>query len=348
MPTGIDPDNVVQIAVDERLRDATVRALNEHPAVRELAGSSAAPLEGMFPAVAIRPVDQRGAPVAQVRYNFVSPDYFSVLGISIVLGRAFTADEAQGHAQAAVISRSLANAFWPGRDPVGQVVRLARDAPAGSPLQAVRTARVVGVARNAVSGWIGTGLDRPVIYFPARLETRGMLLLARVSGNEARARARLDTDVPSALAAAPIDQIVTLNDLLAVQVYPFRAFSWVAGALGAVALVLTITGIYGVLAHLVRQRTREIGIRMALGASSHTVVRMVVRQCFILGVVGVAAGTFLALLVSKLFSTALVVVDTFDAIGYAAGVAAVLAATVAASYAPAARAARMISRSRSA
>jgi hypothetical protein len=220
------------------LRDAALRALKEHPVVRQLAGSSAGPLEGMFPAVALRPNDQRAAAAAQVRYNFVSSDYFSVLGIPIVVGRVFTADEERGHAQVAVVSQSLASAFWPGRNPVGQIVRLAVDAPAGSPLEAVRTARVVGVARNAVSGWIGTGLDRPVIYFPARLETAGMLLLARVGGSEALARARLDNDVPSALAAAPIDEIHTLNDLLAMQVYPFRAFSWVAMALGATALLL--------------------------------------------------------------------------------------------------------------
>jgi ABC-type antimicrobial peptide transport system permease subunit len=105
--------------------------------------------------------------------------------------------------------------------------------------------------------------------------------------------------------------------------------------------VLTITGIYGVLSHLVRQRTREIGIRMAFGANVQAVVRMVVRQSFLLALVGIGIGTFLALLVSKAFSSALVVVDTFDAFGYAAGAAAVLGATVAASYAPAARAARI-------
>jgi hypothetical protein len=264
-----------------------------------------------------------------------------MLGIDIERGRGFTESESRTAEAVAVVSNAFARRLFPGQDPIGRQVIITSDVPAGGDLARMHSARIIGVARNAISGWIGTGLERPVIYYPKDVEAPGMRLLARVIGNEQRARAQLDKDVQAALAAAPIDEIHTLNDYLATQVYPFKAFSWVASALGGIALLLTVAGIYGVLSYLVTQRTREIGIRMALGASVHRVVGMVVRQAFLLTGGGIVLGAVLALGASRLFRSALVIVDTFDVLGYAAGATVVLVAAILASYAPARRAARI-------
>jgi ABC-type antimicrobial peptide transport system permease subunit len=197
------------------------------------------------------------------------------------------------------------------------------------------------VASNAVSGWIGTGLQRPVIYYPKRFDAPGMHVLARVAGNEDQARQQLDAAIQGALAASPIEEIHTLNDFLVVQIYPFKAFSWVSSVLGGIALLLTLAGIYGVLSYLVTQRTKEIGIRMALGASLPMVVGLVMRQSFVFALAGIAIGTALSLGVSRVFESVLVIVDTFDIVAYASGAAAVLVAAMTASFAPARRAARV-------
>ena len=336
---GITPDSVVHILLDERTRDAAMAKLVTHPLVRELAGTWSSPLDGSFQTLAIRADGSTYS--EQAAYNFVSDRYFAILGIGIERGRAFTESESRVGEQVAVVSRAFAHRVWPGRDPVGRLVRIVSDVPTGGDLDRVRISRVIGVASNAVSGWIGTGVERPVIYYPKPLGAPGMRILARVTGNEEQARMRLDKDVQVALASAPIDEIHTLNDFLATQIYPFKAFSWVSSALGGIALLLTVTGIYGVLSYLVTQRTKEIGIRMALGASIQTVVRMVVRQSFVFAIAGITIGAALALGASRLFQTVLVVVDTFDVMGYVGGAAVVLVAALVATYAPARRAARV-------
>ena len=212
--------------------------------------------------------------------------------------------------------------------------------PRRSALARVRSARVIGVSRNAVSGWIGTGLERPVIYYPTRADSAGTKILARVSGDASQARQRIDRDI-GAVDQSAVIEIHTLEDYLAVQRWPFKIFSWAASAIGAIALLLTLIGIYGVLSYLVAQRTKEIGIRMALGASVGGVVGQVLRQSARYGVVGIVPGTVLALGVSKLFASVLFIVDTFDPAGYAFGATVVLLACLAAAWAPARRAARV-------
>jgi ABC-type antimicrobial peptide transport system permease subunit len=134
-----------------------------------------------------------------------------------------------------------------------------------------------------------------------------------------------------------INEIHTLDDYRAVQRWPFQIFSWVSAAIGVLALTLTVIGIYGMLSYLVAQRAKEISIRMALGAGLGVVVGKVLRQCLRYAVIGIAAGSILALGVSRVFASVLIIVDTFDPAGYAFGVAVVLAACVAAAWAPAQR-----------
>src|SRR6185503_7089558 len=124
------------------------------------------------------------------------------------------------------------------------------------------------------------------------------------------------------------------------QVYPFRAAYWLATAVGCIALLLTITGVYGVMSYLVSQRRKEFGIRLALGAAAETLVALVLRQSLRLAVLGIAVGVAIALGMSRLLAGSVLVADSFDARGYVIGTLAVLSACLAAAYLPSRRASR--------
>jgi ABC-type antimicrobial peptide transport system permease subunit len=125
------------------------------------------------------------------------------------------------------------------------------------------------------------------------------------------------------------------------NLYPFRMAAWIGSALGGLALVLTLSGIYGVLSYLITQRTKEIGIRMALGATTGGVIRLVLRQSGRLALIGIGLGTVLALVVSRLLASQMVLVNTFDLLAYSGGMLLVAAAALIAAYIPSRRAARI-------
>ena len=305
--------------------------------VLAVAGAVSSPLDGSFPRCrCARSASGRSC----TAYNFVSGSYFPVLGVPIVRGRAFTEAEERAGAAVAIVSASTARRLWPRRDAIGQRLQLGVEPPADGRLARVRTAEVVGVAGDAVSGWLGTGRSRPVTYFPTGVDAPGANVLARVAGDAVRTRDRLDRELSAAEPGA-VEELHTLDDYLAVQRYPFHAFSMVSAAVGAIALALTVLGIYGVLAYTVAQRTREIGIRVALGAAVADVVGAVLGQSMRLAAVGIGAGAVLALGASRLFASVLVIVNTFDPLGYLGGAAVVLLACVLAGYAPSRRAARV-------
>jgi predicted permease len=338
LPTGMRTSDVVQLVLDDHARSVVLRRLHSEAPVADIGASTQSPLDGTYPALGVRVA---GTPrIATAAVDFVDAGFFRVIDIRIVRGRAFTGDEERLALPVAVVSEATAHALWPTGDPIGQFVEQSTEPPRTSRLARVRSARVIGISRNAVSGWIGTGLSRPVIYYPTHAESPGTNIVARVIGDVSQARQRIDRDLSAADPSAVIE-MHTLDDYLAVQRWPFRIFSWAASAIGALALALTLIGIYGVLSYVVAQRTREIGIRMALGASTGLVVGQVVRQSLRYGVVGIAAGGVLALGVSKLFASVLVIVNTFDPGGYAFGAAVVLTACVAAAWAPSRRAARV-------
>jgi predicted permease len=338
LPTGMRTGDVVQLTLDDRARDAAVRRLRAEQLVSDIGASSHSTLDGMYPSLGVRVSGVPWISVAAV--DFVDGGFFRVLDIPVVRGRSFTGDEERLGAPVAVVSEAAARALWPGSDPIGQFVEQSAEPPRDSRLARVRSARVIGVSRNAVSGWIGTGLERPVIFYPTSADSPGANVLARVSGDASQARQRIDRDL-TAVDPGAVIEIHTLDDYLAVQRWPFKIFSWVSSAIGAIALALTLIGIYGVLSYVVGQRTKEIGIRMALGAGVGAVVRQVLRQSLRYAAIGIGAGSVLALGVSKLFASVLVIVNTFDAGGYVFGAGVVLSACLVAAWAPSRRAAKV-------
>jgi predicted lysophospholipase L1 biosynthesis ABC-type transport system permease subunit len=198
---------------------------------------------------------------------------------------------------------------------------------------------VVGVARTVFTWW-DEGM-RATIYSPMSVAGFNLNMLIKTrGGNVAAAMRQIDADLSAAAPGVAV-QIITAQDLVETRVYPFQAMSWAAGIIGAVALVLTISGIYGVLAYAVARRTKEIGIRMALGATAAGIVGLILKQSRRLCAIGLGIGLALAVALPTALASTLVMMDTFDVAAFSTGIAIVIAACLAASFYPARRAARV-------
>jgi predicted permease len=327
---------VFDLTMSAQHRTKAADRLRQAPGVEEVAGAWRAPLFNSLPQIAVVPSGSKAEVVAG--YNFVSPEYFSVLRIPLLRGRAFSADEAKAGAPLAVISEATARRFWPGKDALGETIAIPakrQGDPRSGRLPAFASARVIGIARDAISGFIGSGIDPSCLYFPTVAGAPGNeSLLVSVTGGKEAGRRAIDSALDQ-LGVGIADQINPLDEVLATMIYPFRVAFWIAGFLGGLALLLTVSGIYGVLSYLVSQRTKEIGIRMALGASEAAVVRMVVAQSMRLVALGAATGAGLALLVAPVFANLVEALKPYDASAYVWAVLLVMAAALGATYRPA-------------
>jgi len=337
---GLKTAGVVEMEIQEKFRARILERLASDPVVQTVVAVQSPPLDGALPTVPVVAGDSASAVGAW--YNFVSPEYFAVLEIPILRGRNFTRDEAAAGAPVAIISLATARLFWGNRDAVGQSIHIVRDPQVHTQSRVLRheSVRVIGIARDVVSCCAIQGLDKTCIYLPTTPAEDGDALLVRVHGDAEVARRKLDTEI-AAINPGAIDQIHRMDQMRAAGVYPFQAASWVCAGIGALALLLTLSGIYGVLSYLVTQRTKEIGIRVALGASTGSVTFLVLRQSMRLAGFGIALGSVLALGVSRLFAAHLVGINMFDGLAYGGGVLLVIAASAAAAYFPSRRAARI-------
>lgn len=279
-----------------------------------------------------------------VLINVVSENYFRTLQIPIVRGREFTRQEAESQAAIAVVSETAAKAFWPGQDPIGQTLTLApneRSRYAWNP--AYRHARVIGVHKDIV---VRTLLDagRPTAHFPGRRIDSGyaMIPLVRGKGSAAETVRHLEEVLAETRQAEFGARILHLLERVEWDTYPQRAASWLSSLIGAVSLLLTITGMYGVMSYLVSQRTKEVGIRMAVGATRMQVASWVLSRSVRLMAAGLGLGVFLATGTAKYFASSLgTVVDVYDAASYGIGLGIVAAATLLAAAGPTHRATRV-------
>jgi predicted permease len=267
-------------------------------------------------------------------WNVVTADYFRTLDIPIVRGHAFSPTDGTGGPAVAVVNQALAAALWPGEDPIGRSFEVT--GPRGA---TDRTLQVVGVARDAKYRWLGDE-GRPFVYVPFGQQAyeRQTLLVRHGGGTSSvpvvrRLLAELDP-------AMPIIQATTLEAYAGIGLLPQRLAGWVAGSLGLVGLLLAALGIYGVTAYHATRRTRELGIRVALGADTSSVTRLVLWQGFRLAVAGAAIGLLIAAGVSRLFASLLLGVGSLDPAAFAGSAGVFVCVTLAASWIPARRAGR--------
>jgi predicted permease len=313
--------------------DRLLAATAALPGVESAALSRMIPLEGSSMGLGGVVVDGRPGPGGRESWdpswNIVSPQYFDVMRIPLVRGRAFTDADRTGAPNVAIFDERLAEMIWPGEDAVGKTFR-----------NEGQVVTVVGVARYVMNRSLGE-TPRGFVYVPfAQRYNNSMSLFVRSSSAASLALPikGMLADLDSAL---PILDSQPLTEMVAVGLFPQRVALWVAASLGAVALLLALLGIYGVTAYGVAQRTREIGIRIALGSTSGNVQGMIVGQGMRLGISGVALGVAGAIAATRLLEGLLYGVSGSDPIALSAAGVVLLIAALLASWVPARRAARV-------
>jgi predicted permease len=269
-----------------------------------------------------------------VEIRRVTPGFFPAAGIPLLRGRLLNDGDGMREAQVVVISDALARTLFPNGDAVGQRIDPGWNEDGYEIVGVVGSIREFGIVRD----------PRPALYwpFPVPNPTRSQFFILRTAGGDPlavlpavrEALAELDRNLP-------LYDVMTLEDA-ALRGVGNRTFATVLfGAFGTLALVLSALGIFGVLAFAVEQRTREVGIRIALGASRGRVIRMVVLQGMSLVLVGLAVGVAVALMASGLLSSLLFQVAPTDPPTLALVALVALASATLASYLPARRAARI-------
>ncbi len=345
-------DTVFVEILNEPSRAAMVAAVTGQPSVQAVAASFPEPLSPPRIASgspAFAEATPAGSPVkSTLAYRFVSPEYFSVLDIGVSRGRVFTRADASSNAAVAVISESTARQIWPNGDAVGQVLRLEPDPSSEtrrdeSPLPS-QTLVVVGVVRD-VAGFRIAGYAEAGVYVPTGPEKVKTSLIVRVHGDPELARRAL---LERLTAIDPnLGMVMTLRTLGRLETYPLQVAFWLTVLLGGLALLLTLSGIYSVLSYLVEQRRKEIGVRLALGATTANVTRLVLWQSLRVVAVGLAAGGALAWGLATVFVSTPVaariggIVHVFDPPAYAASLLCIVTACALAASIPAVRAARI-------
>jgi predicted permease len=340
--TGLRTFGVADLEIQEKSRTRVLAVLSEEPVVLNVAAMTPGPpLSERALDMAVGPVETPNLVSTGVRYT--SAEYFSVFDIPLSGGRGFTQEEGRAGAAVAIVSQSAARRFWPDAQAIGRSLRIVWDERTTLRDERVRryqTVRVIGIARDVLDGYSNEEMARVALYLPTSPQEPGARLLVRVNGDPETAIRTLD-GVLTARVPGGLVQIFHMQTFANFRMYPFRVASWASTVVGSLALLLTLSGIYGVLSYLVTQRAKEIGIRMALGAEVRHVTALVMSQSLRLAGAGLAVGALFALGVSKILATRLVMMNTFDALAYVSGSLVVLAACLAAACVPTVRAARV-------
>ena len=271
--------------------------------------------------------------------NMVSPDYFKVLGMPIVRGRAFGPEDGQGKQTSVIIDESLATRFFPGQDPIGKQLdnnqTLKENPP---PLTIVG---IVPRTRNDAPGEENVeSLNFPQIYLPAaQFPNENVSLVLRVASGDPLALApAVKREIESIDPDQPVAQVSTMEKNIGASLAARRLTMTLLGAFAGLALVLASVGIYGVMALSTTQRTREMGIRFALGASRADVLRLVLGKGISLIGVGLGAGLVGAFAASRAMNSLLYGVGTVDAVALLGAIVTLAAVAFVACYLPARRA----------
>lgn len=264
--------------------------------------------------------------------SIVSPGYFETLGVSLLRGRAFTRQDDDTTTQVAVINETLARQFWPNQEPLGKRFRLQRDGP---------LVEVVGVAGNGK--YVTPGEDpRPFLYLPLRQHYRSdVSLFVHTAADPMSVAAPVRQAVRELDAELPVYDLKTMESHLrdGIALLFVRLSAWFSTVFGLLGLVLATTGIYGVIAWSVSQRTHEIGVRLALGASRWDVLRMIIRQGLLLALIGVGIGLVAAFGVTRLMTSLMYGVSATDLLTFSLVSVVLLLVSLLACYLPARRAA---------
>ncbi len=269
----------------------------------------------------------QGQPNVPIRFNAVGKDYFETMGTRLMMGRSFNPADNLAAGRVVVISKTMAERFWPGRQALGRSILVE-----GKPRQ------IVGVAEDAKVNWVHESPE-PYMYFPmAQMPGEDGTLIVD-SGNAGTGAV---ASIRSAIQAVDPNVPITTRTLLYLMQQAFWGDQMTAGFVGALALLgicLGAVGLYGVIAFVVNQRRREIGIRMALGAERCDILRLILGHALVLAVVGAAVGLVASFFTTRLMSAMLYGVKANDPLAFGGSLALVILVALAAASFPAGRAA---------
>jgi len=304
------------------------------PGVQSTSWASSAPLAGSLLKTIIKEGENPELSTARVLATAVvaTPGYFQTLRIPLLRGQDFADTDRDSSQRVAIVNHTLADRIWPHEDPIGKRFRFFTD----------RSYRqVIGVVKTSKYTTLGED-PQPAAYTPLEQDfSDAMVLVVRTSGDPAAALGTAQGEVRALDAHVPLQNPYTMRALLNQSLWPARLAAILLGTVGMIALALASIGLYGVMAYSVTQRTREIGVRMAVGANRGQVLAMVLRQAMTLVFIGLAIGVTGALALARLVTRLLFGMSAIDLATFS-GVCLLLAAVgIIASSFPAWRASRL-------
>jgi putative ABC transport system permease protein len=338
---GFDPRGAVTVSFDLDLqgytsvqRDAFVGRLVDRasagPDVTSAAVTSSLPLSGR---AAGAEVSADTAPPVAAALVSVSPRYFGTVRVPLVRGREFSEADTADAPAVVILNETLARRLWPEADPIGRRLRITGGKEP--------SAEIVGVVRDVKYASL-TEPSRPGCYVPLKQRRHAPLsLVVRTAGDSTATLASLSEIARGLDRDLPLFDSQTLESIVHQAVNVQRASASLFAVFGGLALMLAAIGVYGVVAHSVSVRTREVGIRMSLGARTADVVGLFVSEGVTLSLIGVGAGLALSTAASRLLNRFLFGLAPTDLATFAGGAAILSVVVLSASYIPARRAARV-------
>jgi len=348
---GFDPRNVTEAEISlpqfqytapqqwTAFSNELLERLHAQPGLRDSALGGPLPMDRQgeatfaFSIVGNPPLPPGRSPTAD--YATVSPDYFRIMGIPLLRGRFFSDQDSPSNPKAAIISETLARRYFPNLDPLGRRMMF------GFPPDDNVSREIVGIVGDVRDAALSRK-PGPMMYVPfAQAPLYGAEVVVRSSLSSSSVAAGIREAVRSIDKNLPVTDIEPLNDALGKSISQERFRTFLLGSFSAIALVLAAVGIFGVMSYSASQRTREIGIRMALGAGRGEVLRLILGQGMKLALFGLGIGVVAALLLTRLISSLLYSVSATDPVTFASVTIILLSVALTACYIPARRAMRV-------
>jgi predicted permease len=347
MNPGFNPENALMMNFDlslqgydadagAQLRKQLLNRVESLPGAQSASIADFMPLSMNFSTAPIliegRPQERGVSNMPQALQARVGLKYFETIGTPLVAGRDLTEQDQEGKTRSAVVNETFARKFFPGANPIENALgKQFRTAPEEQPWQ------IAGVARDGKYWTIGED-PQAFVWFPIGKRLSYNYLLVRTSAKPETMIGAIRGEFRNLDPNLPLTDVKTLTEHMSLSLFPARAFASLLSAFGLLALTLAAIGIYGVMSDAVSQRTREIGIRMAVGAGAKDIFKLVIRRGLLLTSIGVGAGLVLALVGTRLISSLLSNVSAIDPLTFMGVTLLLVAVAFLACYFPARRA----------
>jgi len=355
---GFRPDRILTVRVSPNpsvcrsrseciaLYDELLRRAGEATGISEVAAINVIPLGGQVPAVPVELEEHPLVPSENLAPTLwagaVTPGYFQLMRIPVLRGQSFTDAMSEKSEAVVVVSAATARRFWPGEDPIGKHLRVVWDTNWRTVIGVVGDVRQFDLANHSPD-WINGEVYMPYpqsVGLDGKLPT-SMTLLVRTAGHPREIESRIRELVNNLNPNVPVSEFRTMDAVVVASTSQPRSLMWLFLTFAAAALLLAAIGTYGVVSYTTAQRTFEIGVRVALGASRGSIFGLVIRQSLELVVAGIALGAVAALALSGLLSSYLYGITPQDPLTFLAVAGLLVCIALAAGFLPARRAAKV-------